>query len=152
MHQYAFSASATGEARQLSLFKEVGGNLRTWGADVVQSDITDPVDKGNYPRAVAGAGIAMASTVFELSDYLIAGVVDKELKAPGAGIMPRMRRDTAELLGDAVRLRPFKTVANLLRLPGSLIMDTAETITGIEHRPRGIASAMRNQSAAVLNN
>jgi len=152
MHHVACSASATREARQLSLFKEVGSNVRTWGADVVQADIKDPIDKGNYPRAVAGAGIAVASTVFELSDYLIAGVVDKKLEAPGAGIMPRMRRDTAELLGDAVRLRPFKTVANLLRLPGSLIMDTAETVTGIEHRPQGIASAVRSQSEAVLRN
>jgi hypothetical protein len=152
MHHLACSASATREARQLSLFKEVGSNVRTWGAYVVQADIKDPVDKGNYPRAVAGAAVAVASTVFEFSDYLLAGIVDKKLSAPGSGIMPRMRRDTAELLGDAVRLRPLKTVANILRLPGSLVMDTAETVAGIEHRPQGIANAVRSQFAAVLRN
>ncbi len=147
-------SSAFGETRLVHLFKEVGSNAKTWGNDTLQTYIKDPVEDGNYPKALYGIGLTAFSTATELIDYGISGIVDKRLEAPGSGPFARTRRDVGELLGDAVRLRPLKTVANILRLPGSLISDGLE-VGQYDHtggNVRSMASRVRNQSASVLNN
>lgn len=144
--------SAFREERLIGLMKNVGSNFNTWRHDVADTHIKGPVEQGNYPKAAAGAVLAVGSALTELSDYLIAGAVDKDLEAPGGGVMPRTRRDVKALLGDAVKLRPLATVANVIRLPGSLLMDVPEGFLGFDHRAGAISSRMRNQSASVLNN
>lgn len=139
------------EARLLGLFRNVGSNFNTWRHDVAETHIKGPVEEGNYPKAAAGAVLAVGSAFTEMTDYLIAGAVDKDLEAPGPGIMPRTRRDVKALIGDAVRLKPLATVANVLRLPGSVIMDVPEGFLGFDHGA-SVASRIRNQSASVLNN
>ncbi len=146
------SAPAFREARPLHLFKNVGSNFNTWRNDVADTHIKGPVEAGNYPKAAAGSVLAVGSAFFELGDYLIAGAVDKDLEAPGGGVMPRTRRDVKALIGDAVKLKPLATVANVLRIPGSLFMDVPEGFLGFDHRANGISNRVRSQSADVLRN
>ncbi len=115
------------ESREINLFKEIGGNAKEWGSDVRNRYFETPHQNGsNYQRAmgVLGAGV---STITELPDYLIAGVVDKKITSERSNTI----RDTRELLKDVVTLRPLKALSDVVRLPGSVTRDAVVFAGGL---------------------
>lgn len=134
-----YLSSSAREHRLLYLMKEVGNNLGTWGKDAGTTYVGDPVLQGNYPRAAFGAVMLPLSAIAEVTDYVIAGVVDQKLEAPPNVPFGRTRRDVGNLLKDAVSLRPLKTLADAARLVFTdLPMDSLDALGGFEHtgRPR----------------
>jgi hypothetical protein len=127
-----FSASAK-EARLLGLFKEVGSNARTWGKDVGDTYIKKPMDEGNAPKTVAGAGMAVASTILEAPDYLVAGALDNKLDPPPAGALGRTRRDLAQLAKNIVTVHPIRAVTDACRLATTdLPLDVPEMFLALD--------------------
>ncbi len=117
--------------------KEVGSNLKTWGSDAGTTYVGDPLRKGNVPRAAFGALMLPVSLLAEAPDYAIAGVIDQKLEPPPNVPFGRTRRDIGKLLGDAVSLRPLKTLADAARLVFTDVpLDGIETLAGFEHGGR----------------
>ena len=107
------------ERRTIHLFKEVGSNAKEWGSDVADRYFKTPhQNNSNYERGMGVLG-ATVSTLTELPDYLIAGVVDKNITAERSNTV----RDVGELLKDIVTLRPLKALSDIIRLPGSATRD-----------------------------
>ena len=117
-----------GERRTISLFKEVGSNFKEWKDDGMDRYIKTPWQKGgsNYERVmgVVGAGV---STITELPDYLLGGIVDKKVTAERFNT----GRDVRELLKDVVTLHPLRALTDLIRLPGDLVRDSVVLAGGL---------------------
>ncbi len=148
--RYTWSAK---EPRLLSLFKEVGRNLKTWGSDGASTYIQKPVEHGNAPKALFGAGALVAGTILEAPDYFWSGVLDYPVNAPPNVPFGRMRRDTGELLKNVVTLRPFRLLVNVSQLAFTdLPMDTIDVIGGFEHTGRlhDMHSSTRSQMQYAL--
>lgn len=109
-----------GERRTISLFKEVGNNFNEWKDDGIDRYIKTPWQKGgsNYERVMGGVG-AVVSTVNELPDYLLGGIVDKKVTAERFNT----GRDVRELLKDVVTLHPLRALTDVIRLPGDIVRD-----------------------------
>ena len=108
------------ERRTINLFEEVGGNAKEWEGDIVDRYFRTPhQNDSNYQRGMGVLGAAV-STVTELPDYLIAGVVDKKITSERSNTI----RDMRELFKDVVTIRPLKALSDVVRLPGSATRDS----------------------------
>ncbi|MBT5236890.1 hypothetical protein HOL63_00790 [Candidatus Peregrinibacteria bacterium] len=115
------------ERRTINLFQEVGSNAKEWGGDVGNRYFKTPhQNNSNYQRGMGAVG-AVVSTVTELPDYLIAGVVDKKITSERSNTV----RDVRELVKDVVTLRPLKALSDIVRLPGSATRDAVVFAGGL---------------------
>jgi hypothetical protein len=115
------------ERRTINLFQEVGSNAKEWGGDVVDRYFKTPhQNDSNFQRGMGAVG-AVVSTVTELPDYLIAGIVDKKITSERSNTV----RDVRELFKDAVTLRPLKALSDVIRLPGSVTRDAVVFAGGL---------------------
>ncbi len=148
-----FSRWSAKEHRFLHLFKEFGSNVKTWAGDAGETYIGKPVRNGNPIKTLAGAGMLVASTVLEATDYAAAGVFDQRLKAPTSVPFSRTRRDVGNLLTDVVHLRPIKSILDVVRLATTDVpMDGVETMLGFEHTgARNIRNTMRSKAASTFS-
>ncbi len=125
-----------GEERLLSLFKPLGENVKTWGGDTKENYLTGPWKRGDNIQKITGPVAAAAATLFELPDYLYAGVVDQNVK-PASGIAGRVRRDTGLLLKDIVTLHPLRAGGDAFRLVfNDVPMDSIDLIGGFRRNER----------------
>lgn len=126
---YCATSLGIRENRCIYLFREVGPNLRNWGSDTVDTYIGKPLEQGNPVKAAIGTIYAGLSGIFELSDYALAGVIDQPLE-PTKGL--RTIRDIGQTTRNLIGLRIPSAVLGVLRLPGSLMMDT-DKLFGFDH-------------------
>lgn len=115
-----------GERRVVHLFKEVGPNLKTLGGEM-KDTIKEAAESKDPIKYFMAPVIVAASALFQGSDYLFAGAVDKKIKPAEGSETLHDLKGLAEHIG---RIEPIKAVVTALKMPGNMAMDLLRVMGG----------------------